>query len=107
MPNPTQRPWLGIECPRCHQETEIRGHAKITQKQLRQPFYYSHWYWCANPECKTTIIHDDRFKVVNPGHESQFKGKQHKPVKAFKRYVSNPEPWPETPVGKDEKPPWE
>jgi hypothetical protein len=55
----------GPPCPRCHRATEIREHAKITEKILAQPFYYSRWYYCRNPHCRTNVIHDDRFRVWN------------------------------------------
>ena len=41
----------GEPCPTCGRSTEIREHAAITQKQLRQQCYYSRWFVCTNPMC--------------------------------------------------------
>jgi hypothetical protein len=49
--------------PRCGQRTQVRAHREITEKQLRQPFYYSRWFVCTNPRCRTTLIMPERFKV--------------------------------------------
>jgi hypothetical protein len=38
----------GIPCPRCGEPTVIRQHHVITDKMLRQPFYYLRWYRCVN-----------------------------------------------------------
>jgi hypothetical protein len=58
-------PGWGDPCPRCCQPTEIREHPAITEKHLRQPFYYSRWFYCQNPACKTTTYMADRYKVWN------------------------------------------
>jgi hypothetical protein len=55
----------GPPCPRCKQTTEVREHGAITAKQLAQPFYYARWHRCRNPECKTTLIMPEQFKVWN------------------------------------------
>ena len=36
--------------------TEVRGHKRVTEGMLRQPFYYSKWFYCTNRQCKTTLI---------------------------------------------------
>lgn len=54
----------GSPCPRCGFPTEIWEHDKITQKELSRPFYYSRWFYCRNSNCKTTMIMDERYKVV-------------------------------------------
>jgi hypothetical protein len=42
---------------------EIRKHRFVTEKQLRQPFYYSQWYCCMNSKCRTTLVMPEEFKV--------------------------------------------
>lgn len=54
---------MGPPCPRCKHATAVREHPAITEKQLRQPFYYSRWYICRNPACKTTTIMPEEFRV--------------------------------------------
>jgi len=41
----------------------VREHGGLTEKQLKQPFYYSRWFYCTNKACKTTLIMPDRFRV--------------------------------------------
>jgi hypothetical protein len=53
----------GIACPRCNLPTEERVHASITEKMLRQPFYYRRWFYCTNKTCKTTMIMRDEDRV--------------------------------------------
>jgi hypothetical protein len=55
--------WDGPPCPRCGRAMQIREHERITEKHLLQPFYYSRWHSCMHRDCRTTIVHDDRFKV--------------------------------------------
>lgn len=55
----------GIACPRCGTTTEVRGHIAVTDKQRRQPFYYSRWFNCPNAACPTTLIMRDEFKIIN------------------------------------------
>jgi hypothetical protein len=55
----------GDPCPRCGRPMQIREHCRITEKQLRQPFYYSRWFLCCNPRCRTTLFMPERFKVVH------------------------------------------
>ena len=45
----------GIPCPRCNQPTEVRTHPVVTAKMKRRP-YYTKWYYCKNPNCKTTTV---------------------------------------------------
>jgi hypothetical protein len=59
-------PGLGDPCPRCHQPMQIREHETIRAKQLRQPFFYSRWFCCMNPKCRTKQVMPERFKVVDP-----------------------------------------
>jgi hypothetical protein len=53
----------GDPCPRCGRSTEVREHGEITPKHRRQPYYYSRWFYCTNPKCKTSMIMPDRFRV--------------------------------------------
>jgi hypothetical protein len=55
----------GIDCPRCGKPTQIREHKQVTDKQLRQPFYYSRWFCCLNRKCRTTLVMMDEHKVWN------------------------------------------
>lgn len=54
----------GDPCLRCSRPTEAREHVAITDRILRQPFYYSRWFYCRNPSCRTTTIMPERFKVT-------------------------------------------
>jgi hypothetical protein len=53
----------GDPCPRCGRSTEVREHVEITPKHLLQPWYYSRWFYCTNPKCKTTMIMPDLYRV--------------------------------------------
>ena len=53
----------GDLCPRCNQKTKVFEHKTITSRHLSQPFYYSRWFYCINPECRTKQIMPDRFRV--------------------------------------------
>ena len=52
-------------CPRCGRPTQIRKHREIGSKQLRQPYYYSQWFYCTDQDCKTTMYMQEEFKVWN------------------------------------------
>jgi hypothetical protein len=52
-------------CPRCGCPTEIRTHREVGTKQLRQPYYYSRWFYCTDRDCKTTTYMQEKFKVWN------------------------------------------
>jgi hypothetical protein len=53
----------GDPCPRCGRSTEVREHVEITPKHLRQPYYYSRWFYCTNPKCRTSMIMPDHYRV--------------------------------------------
>jgi hypothetical protein len=55
----------GVCCPRCGRATEIREHRYITAKSLRRPFYYSRWFFCRNPHCRTSTIVLPEYRVFN------------------------------------------
>jgi hypothetical protein len=38
---------------------------------LGRPFYYSRWFNCINPDCRTTLIMPERFKVFNDPRAQQ------------------------------------
>lgn len=61
----------GTTCPRCGHEAQTRRHAHLSEKVLRQPYYYLFWYNCINPECKTTIFMLDECKVWNKNEAAQ------------------------------------
>lgn len=62
-------PGAGDLCPRCKQATQIRAHREVTAKQLKQPFYYSRWFYCTNKNCLTQMIMPDKFKVMKENQE--------------------------------------
>lgn len=49
-------------CPRCKELMEVRGHMVITEKMLRQPYYFTEWYFC--PHCSFVQLFEDK-KVFN------------------------------------------
>jgi hypothetical protein len=55
----------GDPCPRCGCPTQIREHRYITAKELRKPYYYSRWFFCRNPHCKTSTIVLPEYRVFN------------------------------------------
>jgi hypothetical protein len=59
-------PGNGDPCPQCCQPTQIREHAAITEKHLRQPHYYRRWFYCQNPQCRVTTVMHPRHIVWNP-----------------------------------------
>lgn len=58
-------PGAGDPCPRCGQPTEIREHARITDRERRRPFFYARWFRCVNPACRTTTIVPEQYRVFN------------------------------------------
>lgn len=62
----------GKACPTCNQITEAREHSVITDRHLRQPFYYSRWYNCNNKQCRTTLIMPNENKIMNKNENAQF-----------------------------------
>ena len=66
----------GVKCPRCNRPSQIREHIALTERQVRQPFYYSKWFSCFYPDCKTTVFMLDEFKVWNTNDKAR-KLKQH------------------------------
>lgn len=54
----------GDPCPHCRRPMEIRQHAKLTAKHLRQPYYFSRWFECTRTDCPTTLVMPPRFKVM-------------------------------------------
>jgi hypothetical protein len=55
----------GDPCPRCGRFTQIREHDEITAKHLRQPYYFTRWFFCRNPQCLVTLHMAERYKVRN------------------------------------------
>jgi hypothetical protein len=49
----------------CGWKSERRIHKEITDKELRRPFYYSQWYNCTNPSCRTNIFMKEVDRVYN------------------------------------------
>ncbi len=63
MAKKTFVPGCGDLCPRCKKPTEIHEHPFLTDKHLRQPFYYSRWFICRNRKCRTNMIMPEKHKV--------------------------------------------
>jgi hypothetical protein len=61
----------GPPCPRCHRPMQVREHRIIGSKQLRKRYYYRRWFRCMNVNCRTTIVHDDQFRVFNDPEEAR------------------------------------
>jgi hypothetical protein len=62
-------PGGGDPCPRCNWPTQIREHVPITPEVLaRRHCHYTRWFCCINPDCVTTVITPDRYRVM---HEQQ------------------------------------
>jgi hypothetical protein len=55
----------GPPCPRCGRPMQIREHDLIREKHLRQPYYYTRWFYCHNRKCKTTLVMREMYKVWN------------------------------------------
>jgi hypothetical protein len=43
-------------CPRCGRPAQIREHERITEKHLRQPFYFTRWFYCTHDDCDTATL---------------------------------------------------
>jgi hypothetical protein len=64
-------PGWGDPCPKCCQPTEIREHTEVTAKHLRQPYYYSRWYYCQNPNCKVTTHMAPRHRIFSDAYRTR------------------------------------
>jgi hypothetical protein len=58
-------PGDGVPCPRCRRPTQIREHARITEKHLTQRYYFSRWFRCMHRDCSTKLVMVEEFKVSN------------------------------------------
>lgn len=45
---------------------QVREHDWIRERHLKQPYYYTRWYYCTYPDCKTNQVMDEQFKVEKP-----------------------------------------
>lgn len=61
----------GEPCINCGKPTEVREHDVIRDKQLKQPYYFTRWFNCYNPNCNTTIFMKEEFKVWNNNKASK------------------------------------
>lgn len=75
-------------CTSCRGRTEERQHIAITDKQLRQPFFYSKWYYCHNKDCKTTTLMFDKDRIMNQNKAAQ-KFKDYEEDQATLDFISN------------------
>jgi hypothetical protein len=95
----------GMPCPRCGEPTEIREHTEITKQHLRQPFYFSRWFYCRNHECKVTLHMVEQFKVWNRrsgrGPKKRYRRPRYRHDPEFQRVTAEcraqdgPPPWDE------------
>lgn len=63
-------PGEGDPCPSCSRPMQIREHSVLSEKHLRQPYYFSRWFCCQNKKCRTTLVMRERFKVLRQDQES-------------------------------------
>jgi hypothetical protein len=95
-------PGYGDPCPRCGVPMEIREHNGVGEKQLRQPYYYTRWFYCMNKNCKTKPVMPERYKVTNPVVGSDTWPDNTTPPDNITQAVMHPEP-----ADPNERPPWE
>lgn len=53
-------------CKRCGHPMQVRMHERITDRELKKSYYFTRWFYCTTPGCDADIIHQERFKVINP-----------------------------------------
>lgn len=53
----------GVPCPRCHRPMQVREHTQITDKRLRQPYYFRRWFYCTHGDCGVRSYMIEAFKV--------------------------------------------
>lgn len=53
----------GPACPRCGAPTQVREHKRVGQRELSKLFYFSKWFFCANPHCVTNTILPPAYRV--------------------------------------------
>lgn len=53
----------GIACPQCGRQMEIREHTYLTEKQLRQPYYFTRWFYCFYQDCPVKAHMQEEYKV--------------------------------------------
>lgn len=63
----------GVPCPRCGVASQLRYHAEIAPKLLKQPFYYRQWFYCMNAGCRTNTFmrEEDKIYPVNEELDQQ------------------------------------
>jgi hypothetical protein len=54
---------VGPLCRRCGIAMQVREHKTVTEKMLRQSYYFSRWYRCGNEKCVTGEVVVEQFKV--------------------------------------------
>jgi hypothetical protein len=42
---------------------QVREHPVITERHLRQPYYFTRWYCCMRKHCRTELVMPKEFKV--------------------------------------------
>jgi hypothetical protein len=43
---------------------QVREHRTITEKMLRQPYYFTRWFFCVHGNCSTRQVMAERYKVL-------------------------------------------
>lgn len=61
----------GEPCPTCNKPSQTREHKEVKMKQLRQPYYFTRWFYCTNKSCKTKMFMLDKYKVWNNNDKSR------------------------------------
>jgi len=66
---------------------QVRQHKQITEKQLKQPFFYLRWYYCLNRKCKTKQVMPDEFIIYNKNK----KGRKQKSIRQMEEEIRRQE----------------
>lgn len=87
---------------------QVREHAAITEKMLRQAVYYTRWYCCMNHQCRTTLVMPEEHRVCIAGQVTRGEevGKQ-AGVREAGASVTTGGLWSEDQANVEDRPPWE
>lgn len=50
-------------CRKCKNSLVVKKHTQITEKQLKQPYYFSQWDYC---RACNSVYFEERYKVLRP-----------------------------------------
>ena len=51
-----------MNCPKCNTKMLFREHKEITEKLLKKPYYFTHWWFCK--KCGY-VQHKEEYKIRN------------------------------------------